>query len=82
MVLMSNAFYDALIESGVLGTDPPRVVNKVVIVAASGEPLRVFVEYLGEEGWLDVPGLMAGVEVHTSPPPPGYYELGQDPRTR
>lgn len=85
MVLMSDAFYDGLREAGVLGDDPPRVVSKVVIVAQAGEPLRIFVEYLGEEGWLDAPALMTGLEVHTHPPlasdkRPGsvsYYDLGE-----
>ena len=42
-------------------------VRRIVIDALAGEPLRVYVEYYGDERWLDVTHALDGVEITTAP---------------
>ena len=69
-LITAQAFAEELVAAGLIETPAERVA-KIVIVAEPRQPVRIFVEYLGEEGWLNVPRMLGGADVITGPPPPG-----------
>jgi len=63
--IRSEAFAEALAHAGIihdLGN-----VHRIVVDALAGEPLRVYVEYYGDERWLNVTPALDGVQVTTRP---------------
>jgi hypothetical protein len=66
--IMSREFAEALAAAGIihdLGN-----VRRIVLDAQAGDVVRVYVEYYGDERWLNVTCALDGVEVTTSAPPP------------
>jgi len=64
-IITSEYFAQALIKAGII-PDTDRV-RRIVIDAQAGELLVVYVEYFGQEQWLDVAPLLTGVEVIAAP---------------
>jgi len=65
--IVSREFAQALADVGIiqgLGN-----VRRIVVDAQAGEPLRFYVEYYGDERWLNVTQALDGIEVTTTASP-------------
>ena len=78
-VLMSETFAAALISAGLIEGRPDGI-RRVLIDAQAGMLVRVYVEYLADDRWLDVGPLADGAEVITQPVSRSYYDIGTRPR--
>lgn len=65
--ITSREFGQALATAGIVRDIEN--VRRIVIDAEAGELLRLYVEYFGDERWLNVALALDGVEVITSPLP-------------
>lgn len=63
--ILSNEFGQALADAGII--DDPGRVRRIVVDAQAGHALVVYVEYFGDERWLNVAQTLEGVEVTTQP---------------
>jgi hypothetical protein len=62
--IMSEDFGRALIGAGLI-PGPADAIRRIVIDVQGGEPLAVYVEYYGDERWLDIAPLVTGAQIIT-----------------
>lgn len=65
-LILGHEFGKALMDAGVIPAEPG-MPARIVIDVDPAEPLRVYVEYFGDERWLDVAVHACGVEIITRP---------------
>lgn len=62
---MAHEFGRALAAAGIISD--LENVRRIVIDAEAGELLRLYVEYFGDERWLNVAQALDGIEITTQP---------------
>ena len=63
--ITSRAFAEALANAGIIRD--LNLVRRIVVDAQAGHALRVYVEYFGDERWLNVVHVLDGIEITTQP---------------
>ena len=65
--ITASEFGKALADAGIISD--LENVRRIVIDAKAGEPLRFYVEYFGDERWLNVAQFLKGIVVTTAGTP-------------